>query len=190
MCGEPLAPPGLPIPAALTPHLASTGGRVGGTAGSPEPLTEVSTSLKFPLQGECGVGHGEGPKPKGGPWSASSPRPPRLPVTLSYYSPSWAENSSLKRIIFVSVKRQSWITEKPGCRSVFQDRRSAGKSGASGSKGEAVGGGVPPLPPGAAMAFFPRSLPIRLADQRPLQLTVRSLPSRLECSSLTAPLID
>lgn len=159
MCGEPLAPAGLPIPAALTLHLASTGGRVGGRAGSPEPLPEVSTSLKFPLQGECGVGHGEGPKPKGGPWPASSPRPPRLPVTLSYYSPSWAENSSLKRIIFVSVKRQSWITEKPGCRSVFQDRRSTGKSGESGSKGEAVGGRVPPLPPGAAMATSSGLLP-------------------------------
>ena len=151
--------PGSPRPShTCCPH-SSPGGGLGGTAGSPEALTEVSTSLKLLLQGECGVGHGEGPKPKGGPWPASSPRPPRLPVTLSYYSPSWAENSSLKRIIFVSVKLQSWTTEKPGCRSVFQDRGSTGRSDESGSKGEAVGGGVPSLPPGAAMATSTGLLP-------------------------------
>lgn len=65
---------------------------------------------------------------------------PPLPVTLSYYSKSRAENSSLGRIIFVSVKLQS-RTRLRNCFSgqeEFWDRR-----GNSGWRGH------PPLLPGA-----------------------------------------
>lgn len=61
--------------------------------------------------------------------------PPPLPVTMSYYSKSEAENSSLKRNIFVSVKLQSRAPEELATEMFFRPR-------SSGTEGETVGVGV------------------------------------------------
>lgn len=57
--------------------------------------------------------------------------PPPPPVTMSYYSKSKEENSSLKRIIFVSVKLQSRALEEPATEMFF---RSAGVLGQKGKQ--------------------------------------------------------
>lgn len=55
--------------------------------------------------------------------------PPPLPVTMSYYSKSEAENSSLKRIIFVSVKLQSRAPEELATEMFFRSGGVLGEKG-------------------------------------------------------------
>lgn len=85
-----------------------------------------------------GRGHVEGPKRM----VARGQFPPPLPVTMSYYSKSEAENSSLKRIIFVSVKLQSRAPEELATEMFFRS------GGVLGEKGKQCVEGSPPLLPG------------------------------------------
>lgn len=114
------------------------------------------------LGGGVGSGHVEGLKRM----VARGQFPPPLPVTMSYYSKSEAENSSLKRIIFVSVKLQSRAPEELATEMFFRS------GGVLGQKGKQWVEGSPPLLPGSTaagrtMAHWPRlesyTLPAQLA---------------------------
>lgn len=78
--------------------------------------------------------------------------PPPLPVTMSYYSKSESENSSLKRIIFVSVKLQSRAPEELATEMFFRSE------GILGQKGKQWVEGSPPLLPGTAGRTMATSL--------------------------------
>lgn len=116
----------LPQSLTFTSHAGSTGGGrwqqvVIDSCDRVLLMTELLPPFEAWLQGDQAGGMWKEPKRM----VAHGQPPPPLPVALSYYSKSWAENSSLKGIIFVSVKLQS-RTRLQSCFSgqeLFGDRR-------------------------------------------------------------------